>query len=107
MNKATKSVLRIIISIVYIIWGIMSPLTAIKAIIALDLGAILSATVGVLMLLAGIFGLIGIKRSKCRVFGVIVFVFALISAVTTIVSQTFSWQAILTALIGWLFIVCV
>ena len=86
----------------------MSPVTAIKAILALDVSALLSATVSVLMLLAGIMGLIGVKRTKCRVFGVIVFVFALIAAISPIISGGgIVWQSILTALIGWLFIVCV
>ena len=63
MKKSTKNILKIIISIIYIAWGILSPLSAIQAIIALDISAILSATVGVLTLLAGIFGLIGIKKT--------------------------------------------
>ena len=108
MKKGTKVLFRIIISIIYIIWGIMSPLSAFKAILALDFNALLSAVVGILMLLAGIMGLIGVKRVKCRVFGIIVFVFALIAAISPIASGAgISWQAIVTALIGWLFIVCV
>lgn len=43
MKSGTKSVLRILISIVYIIWGIMAPVTAFQAIIALDINAIISA----------------------------------------------------------------
>ena len=47
MKQGTKNVLRIVISIVYIVWGIWSPISAISAIIALNVGAIASATVGV------------------------------------------------------------
>ena len=101
MKKSTKNILRIVISIIYIAWGILSPLSAIQAIIALDLGAILSATVGVLTLLAGIFGLIGIKKTKCRIFGIVIFVFSVISAVVA-----FSVSSVITAVLAWLFIVC-
>ena len=101
MNKSTKNILRIVISIIYIAWGILSPLTAIKAIIDLNLGAILSATVGVLTLLAGIFGLIGIKKTKCRIFGIVIFVFSVISAVVA-----FSVSSVITAVLAWLFILC-
>lgn len=101
MKKSTKNILRIVISIIYIAWGILSPLTAIKAIIDLNLGAILSATVGVLTLLAGIFGLIGIKKTKCRIFGIVIFVFSVISAVVA-----FSVSSVITAVLAWLFILC-
>ena len=104
MKKGTKAVLRIIISILYIAWGITAPLTAISAILALNIGAIASATVGVLMLLAGIFGLIGVKRGKCRVFGIIVFVAALVAVVMAL--PAVAWQSIVTAVLAWLFIVC-
>ncbi len=105
MKKGTRNILRIVISIVYIIWGITSPLTALNAILALDLGAILSATVGVLTLLAGIFGLIGIKRGKCRIFGVVIFIFSIVAIVTAL--PTINVNSIINALLAWLFIVCV
>ena len=107
MKKGTKNVFRIIISIIYIIWGIMSPITAIQAILALNIPAIVSATVGVLMLLAGIFGLFGLKKSKCRAFGIVIFVFALIAVVTAIVGAGGIVNPIITALLAWLFIVCI
>ncbi len=109
MKKATKSIFRIIISIIYIIWGITAPLTAIRAILDLNVPAILSATVGVLMLLAGIFGLIGMKKIKCRIFGIVIFVFAVATAVTAVLGAgiTASISPIITALLAWLFIVCI
>ena len=105
MKKGTKTVLRIIISIVYIIWGLYSPLSAIKAILALNIPAVISATGGVLMLLAGIFGLIGMKKIKCRVFGIIIFAFAIVAVVTAL--PAISVDSIVTALLAWLFIVCI
>lgn len=105
MKKGTKNILRIVISIVYIVWGIMSPVSAIKAILALSIPAIVSATVGVLMLLAGIFGLFGMKKIKCRVFGIIIFVFALVSVALAL--PTISVNSIVTAILAWLFIVCI
>lgn len=104
MKKGTKNVLRIIISIVYIIWGIYSPISAFQAIIALNIPALISAGVGILMLLAGIFGLIGMKKIKCRIFGIIIFIFAVVAVVTAL--PAISWTSIVTALLAWLFIVC-
>ncbi|MBR2908106.1 MAG: hypothetical protein IKC26_08735 [Clostridia bacterium] len=104
MKKGTKSVLRVVISIIYIIWGIFSPISAIKAIIALDVGAIASATVGVLMLLAGIFGLLGMKKGKCRAFGIVIFIASVVAVVLAL--PVISLSSIITAILAWLFIVC-
>lgn len=104
MKKGTKNVLRIVISIVYIIWGIYSPISAIQAVLALNIPALISAGVGILMLLAGIFGLIGMKKIKCRIFGIIIFVFSLVAVFMALPSL--SANSIITALLSWLFIVC-
>ena len=106
MKSATKTVLKIIISIIYIIWGIYSPLSVIQAVIALDLGAIISAVVGVLTLFAGIFGLIGIKKTKCRIFGIIIFVFSLVSIVYSLPTGL-PINSVINAILAWLFITCV
>ncbi len=109
MKKTTKNILRILVSIIYIIWGIMSPLTALRAIIDLNVPALLSAAVGVLMLLAGIFGLLGMKRGKCRFFGILIFIFAAITAVTAFLGGGIgaALSPAISALLGWLFIICV
>lgn len=105
MKKGTKNILRVIISIIYIIWGIWSPISAFKAIVALDTGAIIAAAVGVLTLLAGIFGLLGIKKNKCRVFGIIIFIGAIVGVVFAL--PTISVNSIINAILAWLFILCV
>lgn len=104
MKSGTKSVLKILISIVYIVWGLYSPISAFRAVIALDIGAIASAAVGILMLLAGILGIAGVKKGKCRVFGVIIFIFSAVAVVLALPS--FNWNSIITAILAWLFIVC-
>lgn len=105
MKKATKNVLKIIISILYILWGIYSPIQAFNAVLALDVGAMISAGVGILMLLAGIFGLIGMKKLKCRIFGIIICVFSIVGVVAAL--PALNWSSIVTAILSWLFIVCI
>lgn len=104
MKLGTKKIVKVIISIIYILWGIYSPITAFQAVLALDVGAIASAAVGILMLLAGIFGLIGIKKIKCRIFGIVIFICSLAAVVLAL--PAISVQSIITALLAWLFIVC-
>lgn len=104
MTVATKKVIKILISIVYIIWGIYSPISVIRAVLDLDLSAILSALVGVMTLLAGIFGLIGIKKLKCRIFGTVILVLAVIGIVTAL--PVISLRLIVNAVLALLFILC-
>lgn len=105
MKKSTKNVLKVIISIVYICWGIYAPIDAFGALLALNVPAMISAAVGILMLLAGIFGLFGMKKDKCRVFGIIICIFSLIGVVAALPAINIS--SLITALLAWLFIVCI
>lgn len=99
-----KKVVHIIISILYIIWGIGASLTAINAIIDLNVGALLSAAAGIIMLLAGIFGLFRIKPLKRRIFGIIIFVLAAVSVVTSL-NSGLNWQATIQAVLALLYII--
>ena len=105
MKSVTRGLIRVIISVLYIIWGIMSPLSAIKALIALDLSGIVTAAVGVLMLIAGFFGLLGIKRAKVRTFGVVIFVTAVVSVILSL--PTINFMSIVSAVLAWLFILAI
>ncbi len=105
MKNSTKNVLKILISIIYILWGIYAPIEAFGAILTLNIPAMISAAVGIMTLLAGIFGLFGMKKDKCRVFGIIICIFSLIGVVAALPSIYV--PAIVTALLAWLFIVCV
>lgn len=104
MKKGTKNVLRVVISIVYIVWGLWSPISAINAILALNIGAMISAAVGVITLLAGIFGLLGAKKGVCRTMGVIIFIGAIVAIVFAL--PTISVNSIINAILAWLFIAC-
>ena len=106
-----KKLIHIIISIVYIVWGIGAPLSLIKSLVALDLaslasiGTLISVATGLVMLFAGIFGLLRIKPLKRRILGIVIFVLALCGVVTSVVGGGFSWQALLQALMAWAYIV--
>ena len=106
-----KKLIHIIISIVYIIWGIGAPRSLIKSLAALDLasltsiGTLISVATGLVMLFAGIFGLLRIKPLKRRILGIVIFVLAICGVVTSVVGGGFSWQALLQALMAWAYIV--
>jgi hypothetical protein len=104
MKKGTKNVMRIIISIIYIVWGIFSPIRALEAVLALSIPDMISAGVGILTLLAGILGLFGMKKIKCRIFAIVILVFAIIGVATAL--PTVNVDSLVTALLSWLFIIC-
>ena len=105
MKSTTKSFVRVIVSILYIIWGIMAPVSVFKSLVALDLAGIMTAAVGVLMLLAGIYGLFGIKKAKARTFGIIIFLAAVVSVALAL--PAINVASIITAVLAWLFILAV
>ena len=105
MKAVTRGLLRVIISILYIVWGIMAPISAFQSLLALDLSGIVTAAVGVLMLIAGFFGLLHIKRTKVRLFGVLIFVAAIVSVILSL--PTINFISIITAALAWLFIIVV
>ncbi len=102
-----KKVVHIIISLLYIIWGIGAPLSAIDAVIALNIPAMISAAVGIIMLLAGIFGLVRIKPLKRRLFGIIIFVGAAVSVAFSLKGGVagIQWQSVIQAVLAWLYII--
>ena len=106
-----KKIIHIIISIVYIIWGIGAPLSLIKRLGALEItsltsvGTLISIATGLVMLFAGIFGLLRIKRLKRLILGIVIFVLAVSGVITSIAGGGLSWQAILQAVMAWLYIV--
>lgn len=106
-----KRFIHVIISIVYIIWGIGAPLTLISSLAALDLSsltslaAIVSVATGLVMFFAGIFGLFRIKPLKRRILGVVIFILAASSVITSLVGGNIAWQSILQAVMAWLYII--
>lgn len=105
MKSGTKNIVRIVISILYIIWGVAAPLTALDAIIAFNISALIGAVGGILMLLGGIFALFKMKTNLCRTFGIIIFLVNAVAFVLSIFSGI-SWSPLVSALLAWLFIIC-
>lgn len=106
-----KRFIHVIISIVYIIWGIGAPLTLIKSLATLNLSSLASLAslvtfaTGLVMFFAGIFGLFRIRPMTRRVLGIIIFILAASSVVTSLVGGTIAWQSILQAVMAWLYII--
>ena len=111
MKKTTKKIIHVIISLIYIVWGIGAPLSFVKNLANLNfesilsIGTILSVATGLLMLIAGILGLLRLRPIHRRLLGIIIFVLAAASAVTSLMGGHIAWQAILQAVMAWLYII--
>ena len=96
---------RVVISLIYIIIGIDSLVpsvrTALKSALDLDL-------IGILMLLAGLFGILDVKRGVCKTMGIIIFVVSAFMFVWSLVKgQGYQRDGLIGAALAWLFIVCI
>ena len=106
-----KRFFQVIISIVYIIWGIGAPLTLVGNLATLnisaltDLAVLVSIATGLVMFFAGIFGLFHIKPLKRRILGVIIFILAASSVITSLVGGQIAWQSILQAAMAFLYMI--
>ena len=106
-----KKLVHIIISLVYIVWGIGAPLSFIKNLANLNfdsilsIGTLLSVATGVIMLIAGVLGLFRLRPIYRRVLGIIIFILAASSAATSLAGGHLAWQAILQAVMAWLYII--
>ncbi len=83
MAKArTRNLFRIIVSIVFIIYGAIAAFGAIKG-FSLSLGWALEAAVAAVILIAGVLGITKTNFNKCRVLGIIILVLAIVSFVVS------------------------
>lgn len=111
MKKGTKKIIHVIISLLYIVWGVGAPLSILRNLASLNLeailnlGTILSLATGLIMLIAGVLGLFRLRPLYRRLLGIIIFVLAAVSAVTSLMGGNIAWRSILEAVLAWLYII--
>ncbi len=101
-----KDVTKIIISIIFIAYGISSAVYAIKALLDLDLVGIVGCALGLLMFITGIFGLFTNKVKVCRVLGVFVCILSVIDFALALAGGAFVVNSLVQALLAWLYFDC-
>ena len=106
MAKNTANLTRVLISLVFIAYGIDSFIRALEFLMDLEIGGILSCAVGVLMFITGIMGLFKVKKEACRVMAVIVCVLSAANFITALLGLTFQTQMLVQALLAWVYFDC-
>ncbi|MDD6260762.1 MAG: hypothetical protein PUA74_06745 [Clostridiales bacterium] len=112
MSASKTNSCRIVISLIYIVMGIDSLIpsieSALRSALELDIIGILTASVGILMLLAGLFGILDVKRGVCRTMGIIIFAVSAFMFVWSLLKgQGYQRDGLIGAALAWLFIICI
>ena len=112
MSASKTNSCRIVISLIYIVMGIDSLIPSIEAALRsaleLDIIGILTASVGILMLLAGLFGILDVKRGVCRTMGIIIFAVSAFMFVWSLLKgKGYQRDGLIGAALAWLFIICI
>lgn len=101
-----RNVTRILISIIFIAYGVSSVITAIRAMFGLDLALVLGCALGILMFATGICGLFGVKIKVCRVLGVIVCILSALKVAVALAGGAFAVDCLVQALLAWIYFDC-
>lgn len=110
-SVSKNEVIRIVVSIIYIVLGVSSVITAWDALVRLDFSSdlpeLISTAVGVMMFLSGVLGLARVRLGACRFCGIIIFIASTVSFILAIVRGGAWDNSLVQALLAWLFIVCI
>ena len=103
MAKNKANLTRIVISLVFIAYGLDSVIRALEFLKDLEIAGILSCAVGVLMFITGVMSLFKAKIQACRVMAVIVGVLSAATFITGLLSLDFQTQMLVQALLAWIY----
>ncbi len=105
-KKKTANLTKILISLVFIAFGLDSVIRAFELLLDLDIGGILSSALGLLMFVTGVVGLCKVKVQVCRVLAVIVCILSAASFIMGLLSLSFATQMLVQALLAWVYFDC-
>ena len=110
MAATKKKVTRILISIIFIVYGIQALIPIIGELAHFDVGGalmmILGSAVAILMLVTGLFGLFGASIKVVRVLAVIVCILCAAKFVLALAGGSFPLELLIQALLAWIYFDC-
>ena len=101
-----KNVTKILVSVIFIALGVDSVVRAFQILLDLDLAGILSCTLGLLMFVMGIFGILRNQIKVCRVLAVIVCILSTANFIVALAGGAFQTQMLISALLAWIYFDC-
>ena len=106
MAKKTANLTKILISLVFIAFGIDSVIRALELLLSFDIVGVLSCALGVIMFITGILGLCRVKIQVCRVLAIIVCILSAATFITGLLALSFQTQMLVQALLAWVYFDC-
>lgn len=106
MSKSASSLTRILISIVFISYGIDSVIRALGLLLELDIGGVMSCSLGLLMFILGLCGILKVKAIVRKILAVIVCVLSAANFINALLVPTFATQMLVQALLAWVYFDC-
>ncbi len=101
-----KNATRVIISIIFVAYGVDGFIRAVKELLTLDLLGVVSCALGVLMFITGIFGIFKNYIKVCRALGVIICVLSAFNFFMALAGGAFATQMLVQALLAWIYFDC-
>ena len=106
MAKKNAKLTRVLISLVFIAYGLDSVIRALGLLLELDIAGMISCALGLIMFITGIVGLCKVKIEVCRVLAVIVCVLSAANFITGLLALSFQTQMLVQALLAWVYFDC-
>ncbi len=107
MAASKRKITRILISIIFIVYGIKALVPVVTELMALQIGSAvmiaLSSAVAILMLVMGLLGLFGASIKVLRVLAVIVCVLCAANFVMALAGGSFPLELLVQALLAWIY----
>jgi len=105
-----RKITRVLISIIFIVYGIKALIPVVSALSALELGSALTLALGsaiaILMLITGLFGLFGTSIKVVRVLAVVICVLCAAQFVMALAGGSFPLELLVQALLAWIYFDC-
>ena len=102
----SKNATRVIISIIFIAYGVDGVVRALKKLLEFDLLGVVSCALGILMFITGIFGILKSQIKVCRALGVIVCILSAFNFILALAGGAFVTQMLVQALLAWIYFDC-
>ena len=106
MAANKKNITRVLVSIIFVAYGISSVIEAFRALLDLDLLGILGCALGIIMFITGILGLLKTQIKVCRVLGIIICVLSALQFALSLAGGAFAVQMLVQALLAWIYFDC-
>ena len=110
MATARKRITRILISIIFVVYGVQAHLPVLRSLSAFEIGdavtLALGSAVAMIMLITGLFGLFGASIKVVRVLAVIICILCATKFALTLVGGAFALELLIQALLAWIYFDC-